>query len=366
MTKTVTIDARWLIGGIGTYTQNLLREFHGHTNGVQIQAIVRKQDSAHVAEFCRDVTIVDTPIYTVREQFQILRASRHGDLLHVPHFNAPLLHRGPLIVSIMDVIHLNSPAYRRNLGTFVYAWPMLHMVARKADHIVTVSRFSRDEIVRTLGISSSKITVIPNGVGAEFTEHAAALQPAEIKKQFGIQPPFLLYVGNLKPHKNVLTLLRAFAQLGRSAHFPHSLLIVGDDARWKPSVLEECCRLGIQGSTVIVSSVSQSLLPRIYASAELLVMPSTLEGFGLPVLEAMACGTPVIASRVASHPEVAGDAALYFDPASPEDLALQIERLLRSRELQLSLRHKGIQRAKGFTWQNSARCHLELYNRYLS
>jgi glycosyltransferase involved in cell wall biosynthesis len=366
MAKTVTIDARWLVGGIGTYTRNLLQEFQHLANGLEIQAIVREQDSASVRKFCRHVTVVDTPIYNLLEQLRVARASRHCDLLHVPHFNAPLLHRRPLIASIMDVIHLTSPAYRDNLSTFVYARPMLNAVARKADHIVTVSCFSKNEIIDVLGISASRITVIPCGVGKEFSLECARLTPEETKYFLGIQSAFLLYVGNLKPHKNLPNLLRAFAQLRWDKKLHQSLLIIGDDARWKPSVVKECVRLGIQDCVVFLPRVSQKLLPRIYASADVVVMPSTVEGFGLPVLEAMACGTPVVASCAASLPEVAGDAALYFDPARPEELASQIERILQSRELQSSLRTKGIQQAKQFSWKRSALQHLELYKQLLS
>jgi glycosyltransferase involved in cell wall biosynthesis len=270
-----------------------------------------------------------------------------------------------MIVSIMDVIHLSSSAYRHNLSTFFYARPMLNAVARKADHIVTVSCHSKNEIMQALGIPESKITVIPCGVSEEFGAHSPFVKSRDAAKILGIQRPFLLYVGNLKPHKNVATLLRAFAQLRKESKLRHSLLIVGDDARWKRSVVDECLRLGIRDCTFFVPHVSQSLLPRVYAAADLLVMPSTVEGFGLPVLEAMACSTPVVASRTASLPEVAGDAALYFDPASPEELALQIERILHSTDLQASLRDKGMQRAKQFTWRQSARRHIELYNRLL-
>ena len=270
-----------------------------------------------------------------------------------------------MIVSIMDVIHLSSSAYRRSLGTFFYARPMLNAVARKADHIVTVSHHSKSEIMQALGIPGSKITVIPCGVSEEFAPQSPSVESRDAAKILGIQTPFLLYVGNLKPHKNVVTLLRAFAQLRKHSKLRHSLLIVGDDARWKRSVVDECVRLGIRDCTTFLPHVSQSLLPRVYAAADLLVMPSTVEGFGLPVLEAMACGTPVIASRTASLPEVAGDAAIYFDPASSEELGVQIERILHSPELQASLRNKGIQRAKQFTWRQSARQHIDLYNRLL-
>ncbi len=365
MLKTVTIDARWLVGGIGTYTRNLLQELHHQVDGFAIEAIVRKRDCGRVRDFCADVTVIDTPIYTLREQLLIARASRRCDLLHVPHYNAPLLHRGPLIVSIMDVIHLSSPAYRDNLSTLFYARPMLNAVARKANHIITVSHYSKNEIVRALGIPESKITVIPCGVGEEFTTKPASSESSHLDAILGITTPFLLYVGNLKPHKNVATLLRAFATVRKKNKLSHSLVIVGDDARWKQSVVKECARLGIREYTKFLPHVPQSLLPYVYAAAHLVVMPSTLEGFGLPVLEAMACGTPVIASAAASLPEVAGDAALYFDPTSPEELVTQIERILACSELRASLRSKGIQQAKKFTWRQSARQHIDLYNRLL-
>jgi glycosyltransferase involved in cell wall biosynthesis len=365
VSKTVTIDARWLVGGIGTYTRNLLQEFYRHQNGFVVQAIVRRQDSSMVRAFCSDVTIVDEPIYTLREQILVPRASRHSDLLHVPHFNAPLLHRGPLIVSIMDVIHLRSDAYRRNLSTLVYARPMLHAVARKADHIITVSAFSKKEIVDVLQVPPSKITVIPCGVSEEFTSRPVVPKLLDVARVVGVRPPFLLYVGNLKPHKNVSTLLRAFAKLRLANKICHSLLIVGDDPRWKHELVEQCITLGIRDRAVFVPHVSQSLLPSVYAAADMVVMPSTVEGFGLPVLESMASGTPVIASNAASLPEVAGSAALYFDPLDADELAAQIDQLVHDSDLRLALRAKGLQRASLFTWEEAAHRHAETYSRLL-
>jgi glycosyltransferase involved in cell wall biosynthesis len=256
-------------------------------------------------------------------------------------------------------------AYRRNLGTLFYARPMLHAVARKADHIITVSTFSKNEIVDVLGIAPSKITVIPCGVSTEFTARPAFPIALDAVRIVGVRSPFLLYVGNLKPHKNVSTLLRAFAQLRHAKRLSHSLLIVGDEPRWKRSLLDEAVRLGIRDRVVFVPHVSQFLLPSLYAAADALILPSTIEGFGLPVLEAMACGTPVIASSAASLPEVAGDAALYFDPANAEELASQIEHLIGSSDLQAFLRAKGRHRATFFTWQESARRHAELYAKLL-
>ena len=365
MTKIVAIDARWLAGGIGTYTDNLVSHVGQISQALEFRAIARGADAVRLRKFCSRVTVVDVPIYTVQEQFLIPRAAKGCDLLHVPHFNVPLLHRRRLVVSIMDVIHLQSPEYRDKLSSRLYARPMLNVAARKADHIITVSNFSKAQIMETLGTPASKISVIHCGVGTQFRQNGNHKESGEVARALGTDRPFLIYVGNLKPHKNVMTLLRAFAHLHHRKTLAHSLVIIGDDARWKRSILEECSRLGISNSTILIPYVSPELLPKLYAAADLSVMPSTAEGFGLPVLEAMACGTPVVCSTAASLPEIAGDAALFFDPASHEELAERIELLLRSDECRAVLRHKGLQRAKQFTWTDFARKHVELYRQLL-
>jgi glycosyltransferase involved in cell wall biosynthesis len=242
---------------------------------------------------------------------------------------------------------------------------MLNLVARKAEHIVTLSEYSKAQIVEHLGVTPSKVTPIYCGVNGQFRCVDRKQAYATVSDTLGIREPYLLFVGSLKPHKNIFTLLQAFALLRKRHDIRQRLLIVGDDARWKSLLLEECSRLGIRDTTTFVPYVSQELLPKVYAGADLLVMPSTIEGFGLPVLEAMASGTPVVCSRAASLPEVAGDAALYFDPTSAEELAEKMEELLNSGELQESLRAKGLERAKQFTWEKSTRKHVELYQRLL-
>ena len=155
---------------------------------------------------------------------------------------------------------------------------MLNAAARKADHIITVSNYSKAQIMETLGTPGSKISVIHCGVGAQFRQVGGQRESSAAAGILGIKGPFLLYVGNLKPHKNVPTLLRAFAELRRGKKLAHSLLIVGEDAKWKRSVVEECSRLGIGDSTVFAPYVSPELLPHIYAAADLLVMPPQWRG----------------------------------------------------------------------------------------
>jgi glycosyltransferase involved in cell wall biosynthesis len=365
MKSRVTIDARWLVGGIGTYTRHLLDGLRGHGDGIEVHAITRERHREVVEQWCPRVTVVNIPIYTMREQWAIPQAAKGCDLLHAPHYNAPLLHRGPLLVSILDIIHISDPSYRQSFKSWLYARPMLNLAARKAEHIVTLSEYSKTQIVERLGVPPSKVTTIYCGVNGQFRCTDRKKTYAAVSSALGIQEPYFLYVGNLKPHKNVSILLRAFERLRTRHDIPHRLLIIGDDARCKPALVEECARLGIEAATLFVPYVAPELLPNLYAGADLLVMPSRIEGFGLPVLEAMASGTPVVCSRAASLPEVAGGAALYFDPSSAEELADTIEKVLSSSDLQESLRTKGLERAKKFTWAESTRKHVELYHRLL-
>jgi glycosyltransferase involved in cell wall biosynthesis len=322
---------------------------------------VHRRDAERLGSLCDELIIVDAPIYTLREQFQISRAAYGFDLLHVPHFNVPICHRGPLLVSIHDVIHLMDPSVRQRPLAWSYARMMLEIAVRKSAHIVTVSEYSKLQIIDRLRIAPTKITVIYNGVSARFTYRDREQPYAEVTAELSVPRHYILVVGNLKPHKNVKKLLQAFALLRRGKKIDHNLVIVGDDVRYKPGLIEESLRLGIAGAVLFLAPVRDDLMPKLYAAADLLVMPSTLEGFGLPVVEAMACGTPVACSNAASLPEVAGDAAEYFEPRSMEGMATAIERVLTSADLQQRLRQKGLAQARKFSWDKCAQQHREIY-----
>src|SRR5436305_5919481 len=156
----VAVDARWLETGLGTYTRNLVAGLRQHGNGFVVRVITQRRHAARLEPYCDKLTIVDAPIYTIREQVRIPWAAHGADLLHVPHYNAPLLYRGKLIVTIHDLIHLTDPIYGRSLTRRLYALPMLNLVARKASHIITVSHYSKAQIIERLRIPPSKIAVI--------------------------------------------------------------------------------------------------------------------------------------------------------------------------------------------------------------
>src|SRR6266404_4579335 len=210
----VTLDARWLSTGIGTYTFNVLSRLKACGN-VYLRALTLPQHRAKLEPFCDRVDIVDAGIYTMREQIQIPIAAKGSSVFHAPHYNAPLLYSGVLLVSILDLTHILDETFRRTLKSRLYARPMLHLVARKAAHIFTLSEYSKRQIHEILGVPTEKITVTHCGVSPQFKpldrEHARKA----VRRQLGLDSRYILYVGNLKPHKNVPTLLRAYAELLR-------------------------------------------------------------------------------------------------------------------------------------------------------
>jgi glycosyltransferase involved in cell wall biosynthesis len=368
MESEVTIDARMLgYSGIGTYLKNLLENYARTECEFSFRLACPRQES--VLEFGSDRfswVRADAPIYGLREQWQIPRAARSADLLHCPHYNVPCFYGGKLVVTIHDLTHIMDRTFRRTLASLVYARPMLAIATRKADHIIADSEFTKRQIVARLRVAPEKVAVIYLGVSPYFRarNHEEAFQEASSALQ--LQRPYILYVGMLKPHKNIPTLIRAFALLRERRKLEHQLVIVGDDPKWKEGLVSLCSQLGIAGHVSFFPRLAHAILPQVYAGADLMVMPSFIEGFGLPVLEAMACGTAVVCSRAASLPEVAGDAAEYFEPSNVEDLAAGLERVLGSREFREMLRRKGLERVKLFSWHECARRTLDVCRKVLN
>lgn len=365
MTGQITIDARLLFGGIGTYTRHLLQGLKESGNGFQVRAITSHQHKADVERLCPQVSVLNVPIYTAREQWRGPRIAAGHDLLHVPHYNAPLFTRIPLVITLHDVIHISDPYYGQTYKSRLCAWPLLNLIARRVKHIITVSEYSKSQIVTRLKVSPNKVTTIYNGVSEEFGRISQSAARVIVADQFGIAHPYLLYVGNLKKHKNIPTLLKAFALCQKSG-LSHQLVIVGDDRRERTQLLHQCVDLGIRTMTHFVSGVAEHLMPALYAGADVFVMPSRLEGFGFPLLEAMASGTPAISSSAASLPEIGGRAVLYFHPSDPAQLAELISRVVATDNLRRELIASGRARAQLFGWKECVRKHIAVYQEILN
>jgi glycosyltransferase involved in cell wall biosynthesis len=360
--RELTIDARLLSTGIGSYTFNLISRLKG-CGDLYLRALTVAANQGRLQPFCDRVDVVNAAIYSAHEQFSIPMATRQTMLLHVPHYNVPLAYMGVRLVTIHDLTHILDCTFRKTLKSRLYGKPMLRFAARSADHIFTVSEYSKMQIVRHLDVPPEKVTVTYNGVGKQFCS-VGCEDPEVVRQRFTIPGKFILFVGNLKPHKNVPTLLRAFAKVRDTLEL--HLVIIGDDASGRPALQRLAAELAIQGSVNFIRSVQQQDLPSLYSAASLVVMPSFEEGFGLPVIEAMACGTPVVCSNAASLPEVAGDAACMFDPHDDDSLADAIQRVLGSESMQADMRQKGIKQATKFSWNDVALRHYQIYSRYLN
>jgi len=351
--------------GIRTHGLNVIRGICAIKDRPAIRVITSPQHTAEVAEVADEVCVSTAPIYTIREQFEIPWMTRGATLVHSLHYNAPLLHRGALLVSIHDLTHLLDTTYKKMIKTSIYARPMLTLVAARAEHIYTLSMYSKSRIVEMLKVDEAKITVTYCGVSSEFCPRDLDACEKSVRENLGLSRPYILFVGNLKPHKNVRTLLKAFSKIKDESHV-YDLLLIGEGLVWRKALAQEAVGLGIKERVHFVSFVDGNVLPAVYRAAQLLVCPSFEEGFGLPVLEAMATGTPVICSRSASLPEVSGDAAVYFDPNNPSELAVCILDVLASDQKQSEMRMLGLVRAKQFQWSDCVRKHHDVYQKFLS
>ena len=359
----VCIDARWLDGGIGTYTLNLVREL-ASLDDVKLAGLTLPRHAAVLGKICSDLRLVGSPMYSLREQFEIAHATRRAPLLHVPHYNAPLAYNGTLLVTVHDLTHIVESRFRRSWKSWGYAQPMLRLVTRKAAHIFTVSEYSKRQIIERLGVSGDRITVVPNGVAAHFYPELRSEAGERLERACEISGPYILYVGNFKPHKNLGNLLRAFATLVGTASFSCSLVLAGEDPIHEPELRRLAGKLGLNNSVRFLGHISDDLLRAAYSAAKLTVLPSFEEGFGLPVLESMACGTPVACSRAAALPETGGQAAVYFDPRDVDSIAAAMRLLLESPTDWEWYRQSGLKRAQCFTWADCAVRHLQVYRRY--
>jgi glycosyltransferase involved in cell wall biosynthesis len=358
----ISIDFRMFnASGIGTYLQNLVSLIAtvyqcGKVNLLGNVDRIKQIDWVQGREI--ELINCKSPIYSVAEQYELYRKiSRDTTLFWSPHYNIPLFYKGKLLVTIHDVFHLAMPHLVGGLHKRLYAKGMFTALRYKADAILSVSNFTANELVRLAGIDQKRINVVHNGVDKSWFNLR--------KDQNPYNKPFLLYVGNVKPHKNLVALIKAFELI--IDKIPHDLIIVGKKEGFitKDNLVFD--KASVLGDRVhFTGYVKDDMLRQYFVHADALVFPSLYEGFGLPPLEAMACGCPVIVSNAASLPEVCGDAALYCDPYSPEDIANKIQMLMNDANLRESLRQKGLERAKQFSWEKCARETLAVIEKVLS
>jgi glycosyltransferase involved in cell wall biosynthesis len=354
----IVIDARKLHDfGIGTYVRNLVRQLARQCGDETYGLVCRPDDAA----FVRGLGTQFTPIiarashYSAGELVSIpwLVRQAGADVFHAPHYVASPLTHCPTVVTIHDCIHLRFPQYLPNRAGVVYAKWMMRSAARRARRILTVSQASKDDILSYLRVPADKVEVIYNALDERLAAPPTADDLARVRERFLLTDPFVLYAGNIKPHKNLDRLIEAFARVREHVPGELKLLIIGDEISKYQNLRRLVHRLQLHQHVRFLGFVPDATLAALYRMAAVFVFPSLYEGFGLPPLEAMASGAPVVTSNVSSLPEVVGDGALLIDPLDAGAIADAIHRILTDDALRASLVARGYARARTFSWERS-------------
>ncbi len=293
------------------------------------------------------------------------QARRRGlKLVHDPTGTIPLgLCKAKRVVTLHDAIPYVYPHVSTTMDRLVHhSW--LPRAVKHVDAVITISQNSKKDLLEYLPIAEAKITVIAAAAGKHFQMmNEEKIAPA--LERVGVERPYILYVGSVEPRKNLLRLLEAYQEVRKWSQ-SWRLVIVGARNYWKSSpVAQKVKDLGLEGQVKFTGYIPDEDLPALYNGADLFCFPSLYEGFGLPVLEAMACGTPVVTANSSSLPEVAGEAALLVDPYNVTELAAAMRRVLEDPALAEDLRQKGLERVKQFTWEKTARETIAVYEKVL-
>lgn len=367
----ILIDARMIRHtGIGRYIRGLLEFLPASDGGANTyRAITDRRARLNGGKGSGNAgvsaagTIFPVPVYSIREQVMLpLEVMRAGaDIVHYPSFNIPVAGRGPMVTTIHDLYYYMTPGDTAGRMRHLAAKTLLRRAAAVSRKIITVSGYTKGELVRLLGVDPAKIEVIHNGVGPEyrpvsFDDASGALT------RLGLEPGYILYTGCHQPRKNLKGLLSVYSRLKD----PPRLVITGRRDPRRASLYAGAERAGSGARVVFTGDVPDADLPALYSQASLLVFPSFFEGFGLPPLEAMACGTPVVASNVTSIPEVTGGAALLVPPQDYPAMAGAIGRVLSDEDLRASLVEAGLARAERFSWKTTAEKTLRVYEETVS
>ena len=339
--------------GIGRYARELI-EALGRVDQVnQYQILLPQADHPFTARPNMRYRVIRFPFFRRRfwEQVAPLLVGAY-DVLHFPYDSCVAWKRGKFVTTIHDVKPLLFPELRprTNLNSRIEDW-LVGDRWQKIDHVITVSEHSRRDVLAHVPLHPDQVSVTPLGLDA------ARFRPAEQRHE---GRPYVLCVAGSDPTKNVGVLIEAFAALPGDMRDRFDLVLAGDVCK-REEIRAAIARTGLSGQVKLVGLLSDAELVTYYQQATVFVFPSLYEGFGLPVLEAMGCGCPVICSNASSLPEVAGEAAVLVDPRRADQLAHELARVLESTEVQLSLRERALARSKEFVWDRTAKQTVAVY-----
>lgn len=289
------------------------------------------------------------------------------DLLHCTSNTAPIYSDIPLVLTLHDIIYLEQKSLVQKRGTLyqkfgnVYRKFVVPRIINKCKKIITVSDFERSRIVAHLSLDESKVITVYNGISEHFKPITDAQLLSSIARKYKLPEDYMFFLGNTDPKKNVLGTLKGYANYLRQSSRKMPMVMLDYKKEALEKTLAEICEPQLTDNIILPGYVQNADLPAIYSLSKLFLYPSIRESFGIPPLEAMACGTPVLASNTSSIPEVTGNAAYLTNPFKPEEIAKGIEELINNKNLRKDLIDKGFIRASKFSWTSTAESVLKIY-----
>ena len=364
----IGIDARKLTDfGIGSYIRNLLEAIARSPESLpyrfRVYAHSRDRDAVPAMPAHFEIVTEDSPGYSVAEltRFAWRLMRDRLDLFHATHYVIPPLARARAVVTIHDIIHVLYPEYLPNRAALLYARVMIGRALRRADRIITVSYNSKRDLVDYFGIAPARIDVVYNGVARRFHANVSRAERERVATKYGLPRPYLLFLGGEKPHKNVRNVLRGFAEARRERALPHALVLAGPMPKNRSRVEALIAALDLSSRVFRPGIVPEEDLPGLFAGADAVLYPTLYEGFGLPVVEAMACGVPVLTSSTSALQEIAGGYAALVDPMDVDAIARGISDLATNPTRRAELIELGKRRAADFSWDRAAQQTLRVY-----
>lgn len=369
----VGIDARKLKDfGIGSYIRNLLEAIAGRPAAAaylfRIYARSEDRDALPTLPDNFEIVAEDSPGYSIAEltRFSWRLMRDRLDLFHATHYVIPPLARARAVVTIHDIIHVLYPQFLPNRAALLYARVMIRRALRRADRIITVSYNSKRDLVDYFGIAPARIEVVYNGVADRFQPSIPREERDRVVVKYGLPRPYLLFLGGEKPHKNVRNVIRAFAEARRERALPHALVLAGPMPKNRNRVEALIAALDLDSRVFRPGIVPEEDLPGLFAGADAFLYPTLYEGFGLPVVEAMACGVPVLTSATSALQEIAGGYAYLVDPMDVAAIARGIVDLATDPRRRAEFAELGKRRARDFSWEKAGEQTLKIYADALS
>lgn len=366
MSYRIAIDARKIRDfGIGTYVRNLILELAEIDADNRYFLFVGPDDVDALPDLPDhfETVIQRAPVYSIRELYalswQLLRLKI--DLYHATHYVLPLWVPCKAVVTIHDIIHLLYPEYLPNRLAFFYAERMIRHGLHRGDRVITVSHNTRSDLRDYFGVKGRKIEVVHNGIEQSFRRELPIEERDRHLEALGIEAGYVLFVGNPKPHKNLDNVIKAYAQAVRGGDIDAPLVCVGDRSGLELKIRLRAEQLGLEDRIILLGHVDQEVLPAIYQGAALFMYPTLYEGFGLPVVEAMASGVPVITSNTSALKEIAAGYAHLVGPMDVDGMAAAVRRCLTDKEHHKNLRTAGLRRSQDFSWRRAAEQTLGVY-----